>query len=79
MKNMLFLWKCFLDEKNIPNILSQITTLLGSEDLNIYEMVNKSKQEIAYTIVDVGRKPSDELIRKIKMIEGVTSLRLLQR
>ncbi len=65
--------------KNIPNILSQITTLLGSEDLNIYEMVNKSRQEIAYTIVDVGRKPSDELIRKIKMIEGVTSLRLLQK
>lgn len=61
--------------QNVPNIVSQITTILGQDDLNIMELINKSQGDIAYNIIDLDNKPSDEALNKIKSIEGILFIR----
>ena len=62
---------------NVPNMLGQISTLLAYSKLNIIDMINKSRDEIAVTLIDVDNVPSEDLNNKITSIEGVLSLRCL--
>jgi len=66
-----------ISNKNEPNMLGQISTLLANAGLNIVDMVNKSKSDIAYTIVDVDGNVSDDVVSSIEAINGVLSVRLL--
>lgn len=62
---------------NIPSMVSQITSVLAKEDLNIHGMMNKSRGNIAYNIVDLGKSPTESLIDEIKAVKGVLFLRVL--
>ena len=57
--------------QNKPKMISQITEFLSNQDANIENMLNKSKKEIAYTILDLDRKISEENLNKIRAINGV--------
>jgi len=63
--------------KNIPNTLSAFSTALANEGINIENMVNKSKNGYAYTIIDIQDAPSDAIIEKIKAVEGVLKVRVI--
>ncbi len=63
--------------KNIPNMVGQITTYLASAKLNIEDLLNKSNGNLAYTIIDLDKNVSDEVINQINSIEGVIKLRNL--
>jgi len=64
--------------KNIPTMVSQISSLLASEGLNIANMLNKNKADIAYNIIDLdGPCPSSDLADKLKAIEGIIMVRIL--
>ena len=60
---------------NVPNMLGQISTTMAHAALNIHNMVNKSRGELAYTLVDVDSRVSAEVIRSIGAIDGVLSVR----
>lgn len=60
---------------NVPNMVGQITTALAEAKLNIVDMINKSKGELAYTLVDVDRPLPPELLAKIRAIAGVLAVR----
>jgi D-3-phosphoglycerate dehydrogenase / 2-oxoglutarate reductase len=60
---------------NVPNMLGQISTAMARASLNIHNMINKSKGEMAYTLVDVDSPISAELVSKIGNIRGVLSVR----
>lgn len=62
---------------NVPNMLGQISSILADAGLNISDMVNKSKNDLAYTIVDVNSSVSDEVINTLTAIEGVLAVRVL--
>ena len=62
---------------NIPNILSQITTILGESGANIENMTNKSKGDNAYTMVDITGDISDENVAKLGAIDGVVRVRII--
>ncbi|WP_299577645.1 phosphoglycerate dehydrogenase [uncultured Sunxiuqinia sp.] len=65
--------------KNVPNMVSQISTLLAGEGYNIANMLNRNKADIAYNIIDVDRKEADlSLIDKIGAIDGVIMVRIIQ-
>jgi len=61
--------------QNVPNIVGQISTDLAKAELNIHNMVNKSRGEIAYTLVDVDSPVPQHVIDEIAMISGVLSVR----
>ena len=71
--------RLLVTNSNIPNILSQITTILAQAGINIDNMLNKNKGDIAYNIIDTNNEVfSDEIISKIKSVEGVFMVRSLQ-
>ena len=61
--------------KNIPNTLSQFTTVLAEENINISDLLNRSKGEYAYTMFDLDSIPSAKAIEKLGGIEGVIRIR----
>ena len=60
---------------NVPNMLGQISTTMARAGLNIHNMVNKSRGETAYTLVDVDSAIQDNVIRDLAGIDGVLSVR----
>jgi D-3-phosphoglycerate dehydrogenase len=62
---------------NVPNMLGQISTAMAKAGLNIHNMINKSKDEMAYTLVDVDSKVPARSIEHIGRIDGVLSIRYL--
>lgn len=64
---------------NVPNMVGQISTAMAEAKLNIHNMVNKSKKDIAYTLVDVDSKVPKKVVDAIAKIEGVLAVRYLPR
>jgi D-3-phosphoglycerate dehydrogenase len=62
---------------NVPNMLGQISEALGLAKLNIHDMVNRSRGDLAYTVVDVDSKVPADVLAKIAAIEGVLMARLV--
>jgi D-3-phosphoglycerate dehydrogenase len=62
---------------NVPNMLGQISTCLAKAGLNILDMLNKSRGELAYTLVDVDSEMPTECMEHIAGIEGVLNVRAL--
>ncbi|MGO5052111.1 phosphoglycerate dehydrogenase [Lachnospiraceae bacterium LCP25S3_G4] len=63
--------------KNIPNMLGQFTALLAKEGINISDLMNKSKGEYAYTMIDTESEVPKELEEEIKKIKDVLRIRVI--
>jgi len=63
--------------RNVPNVLSNVTTKLGSLGLNIDEMLNKNRGDIAYNIIDVGGDVPVDLVDQLKSLDGVITVRVI--
>jgi D-3-phosphoglycerate dehydrogenase len=62
---------------NVPNMLGQISSTMARSGLNIHNMLNKSRGEMAYTLVDVDSPVGDDVVRAIAAIAGVLSVRAI--
>jgi len=62
---------------NVPNMVSQISSALGEANLNIVDLLNKSRGEYAYTLVDLSNQVPAETLEKIRAITGVLSARVI--
>ncbi len=62
---------------NVPNMLGQVSTDLAEAGLNIIDMLNKSRGDIAVTLIDVDQAPPDAAVQRIRDINGVLSVRCL--
>jgi D-3-phosphoglycerate dehydrogenase len=60
---------------NVPNMVGQISTTMAQAGLNIHNMVNKSRGDMAYTLVDLDSAAAPEVISRIARIPGVLSIR----
>ncbi|MBI5612788.1 MAG: phosphoglycerate dehydrogenase [Gammaproteobacteria bacterium] len=70
-------YRLIVANANVPNMLGQISETLGEAKLNIHDMVNRSRGDLAYTVVDVD-SPIPEAVRKqIRTIEGVMMARIV--
>ena len=63
--------------ENVPNMLGQISTCMADAGLNIQDMLNKSRNELAYTLVDVDSALSADCLERIAAIDGVLNVRAL--
>ena len=63
--------------QNIPNMVGQISTILAEESANIVDMLNKSRDEVAYTLVDIEGGVSDTVVNNLKQVEGILMVRSL--
>jgi len=64
---------------NVPNMVGQMSSAIARRGLNILDMLNKSRGELAYTIIDVDQPVAEDLLGEIGAIDGVRAVRALER
>ena len=64
---------------NVPNMVGQISTCLGDAGLNIEDLLNKSRDDLAYTIIDLDGEVQEQTLDQIRSIDGVLNVRSLGR
>lgn len=64
--------------KNIANMITKFTACFGDEGINITDMMNKSKGEVAYTMLDIEKPAEQEIIDKLKAINSVFRVRVVK-
>lgn len=63
--------------RNVPNMIAHITTVLGDDNVNIANLMNKARGDHAYTLVDLNQPASDEAMEKMCAIDGVRRVRMI--
>jgi len=66
-----------LSNKNVAGMIGQITTILAENNINIVEMINKSRDEIAYNVIDLESEPSKKVIEDLEALENVINVRAI--
>ena len=64
--------------RNIPNSLGRFTAAIAADNVNIDGLMNKSRGEYAYTMLDFDQHPSDEVVEHLKQVEGVLKVRVIK-
>ncbi|MFT6052181.1 MAG: D-3-phosphoglycerate dehydrogenase [Halioglobus sp.] len=62
---------------NVPKILGSILAILADENINVLDMLNKSRDQIAYNLIDLASEPAPSVLKKMCDLEGVLNVRLL--
>jgi D-3-phosphoglycerate dehydrogenase len=62
---------------NVPNMVAQILTAIAAQNINIADMLNHSRGELSYTLVDLDAAPNAEMLARIRKIEGILAARVL--
>jgi len=63
--------------KNVPNVISSLTASIAAAGLNIDDMINKNRGDYAYNIIDVSGAVADDLVAKLKAVDGVIMVRVI--
>ena len=66
-----------LVNRNVPNMVAQITSVLSESQLNIANMINQSRNDIAYTLIDLEQQCSVDQLAHLQAIDGVVRARLI--
>ncbi len=66
-----------ITNENVPKILGSVLTILADENINVVDMLNKSRDDIAYSLIDLASKPSTTVLEKMCALEGVINVRLI--
>ena len=62
---------------NVPNMVGQISTIMADANLNIHDMINQSRGDVAYTIVDLDSEIPQSVLGKIKKLDGIMIARIV--
>ena len=68
-------YRITLSNKNHPGMIGKITTVLADNKLNIIDMVNKSRGDIAYNVIDLETKPPEKVLLELSALDDVISVR----
>lgn len=63
--------------ENVSGVLGNVLSVFAANNVNVIDMVNKSRNDVAYNILDLAEKPSDDVIAALKAVEHVISLRVI--
>jgi D-3-phosphoglycerate dehydrogenase len=66
-----------ISNRNVPKMLGQILSILADQDINVIDMINRSRNEIAYNLIDLETPASKEAVAQIAKIQDVIKVRIL--
>ena len=66
-----------LTNENIPKVLGNVLSILADENINVIDMLNKSRDELAYNLIDIGTRPETAVLEKMRALDGVINVRLI--
>jgi D-3-phosphoglycerate dehydrogenase / 2-oxoglutarate reductase len=62
---------------NVPRILGSVLAILADENINVIDMLNKSRGELAYNLIDIDTHVSDDILDAMRALDGVINVRLI--
>jgi D-3-phosphoglycerate dehydrogenase len=66
-----------ISNKNVPGMLGKILSILAEQNINVVDMINKSRDDIAYNLIDLASTPSPEAVKAIAATDDVIKVTLL--
>lgn len=66
-----------ISNANVPKVLSNVLAILSEGNNNVLDLVNKSRDDVAYNIIDLEEQPSEQIVGAIQAVEGVKRVRLI--
>jgi len=70
-------YRIAFSNRNVPKMLNQVLSVLADRNINVIDMINKSRNDVAYNIVDIEQEPTPELLQALEDIDGVIKVRTL--
>ena len=70
-------YRLAIANKNVPKKLSQVLDILADKNINVIDMLNKSRDEVAYNLIDIASEPDQSLLDEVCAIDGIISVRAL--
>ena len=70
-------YRLAIANRNVPRMLGQILSILADCNNNVIDMINKSRDDVAYNLIDVTIKPDDTVLANLRAIDGIVNVRLL--
>lgn len=71
-------YRLAITNRNVPKMLGKVLSVLADSNNNIIDMINKSREDVAYNLIDVAEKPSEAVLNNIAAIEGIINVRLIE-
>ncbi|MDR1277587.1 MAG: phosphoglycerate dehydrogenase [Treponema sp.] len=72
-------FRLLVANRNIPNMVGQITTILAAENINILDLINHHREEFAYNIIDTEQRIPDAVLEQLKGVEGIIRVRTIEQ
>ena len=69
-------YRIAMANRNVPRILGRVLSILADRDINVVDMLNKSREDVAYNLIDIQTEPSEDLLEEILAIDGVINVRV---
>ena len=69
-------YRVALANRNVPRILGSVLSILADRNINVVDMLNKSREDVAYNLIDIETEPSEDLLEEVLAIEGVINVRV---
>jgi len=69
-------YRIAMANRNVPRILGSVLSILADRDINIVDILNKSREDVAYNLIDIQTEPSEDLLEEILAIDGVINVRV---
>jgi D-3-phosphoglycerate dehydrogenase len=70
-------YRVAVSNKNVPGMLGQMTAVLADRNINVIDLINKSRDGVAYNLIDLAERPDDGLIDAIQAIDSVINVRVI--
>lgn len=70
-------YRIALANRNVPRILGSVLSILANRNINVIDMINKSREDVAYNLIDVETPPGADLVKEISSIDGVINVRIV--
>jgi len=67
-----------VSNENVPGMLGQMTAVLAERNINVIDLINKSRDDVAYNLIDLSEAPDQGLIDAIAQIESVINVRVIE-
>lgn len=67
-----------ISNRNVPKMLGQLLSILADANINVIDMLNKSREDVAYNLIDVETEPDAEVLQRMRAVAGVVNVRLIR-
>jgi D-3-phosphoglycerate dehydrogenase len=72
-------FRLLVANRNIPNMVGQITTILAEANINIADLINHHRDDYAYNIIDTEQRIPDEVLNHIRSVDGIIRVRAIEK